>query len=215
MRSSPPARLARLAGALMAVLVLASCWMPDQFLAEVRLARNGDYALSYKGDLLWAPLAQEIRDKGLSGPELAQKIEVLKRDLSRDEGFKEIQSVGGGRFKVRYEKVGHLGEREQVIFLRRTDALIILETFEDGRAMVRSQPLRPSQRDQILASGLSFSGKLRVVTDARPLRGNPKNATPRGFQRFWIYDWDINLQSERPVLEVDMTHMALPPKEER
>ncbi|WP_242390586.1 hypothetical protein [Pararhodospirillum photometricum] len=195
------------------LVLLTSCWLPDHFLAEVRLGRNGDYALTYKGELVWAPLVQEIKGKKLSAVEIQEKTQALLRDLKRDNGFKEIRSLGQGRFAVLYERSGRLGPRDQMVFVRRTDPLIIIETFEDGRAMVRSQALKSSQREQIAQAGLHVTGKFRVVTDAKPLRGNPKHVTARGFQNFVAYDWDISLSAERPVLEVDLKSSAPPPVE--
>ncbi|WP_242465179.1 hypothetical protein, partial [Rhodospirillum rubrum] len=187
-----------------ACLLLASCWLPDRFLAEVRLSRNGDYALVYQGDLVWVPLADDIRARKLTPAEITEKTDILIRDLSRDEAFKTIVALGGGRFKVSYERLGHLGARDIFAFPRRSDALISLETFDDGRAIIRARSLKTEDRDRIASAGLGMQGRFRVVSDGLPLKGNPMATAARGVGRFMIYDWTIaTLASPPPFIEID------------
>lgn len=195
-------RLAVVAGCLL----VASCWMPNQFLAEVRLARNGDYALIYDGVLIRIPLAQEIRSGSLSAAEIADKTRILERDLGRDSAFKEIRPRGDGGFDVRYERLGHLGTRDVFAFVRRNEAIITIETFEDGRAVIRGRGLGATERAQLTEAGLTMQGRLRVVTDALPLRGNAQAVRRRGFQRFLVYDWTLSSVNDPvPYLEVDLS----------
>lgn len=205
----PARRAGRLLAAAAVCLVLAACWLPERFLGELRLARNGDYALVFDGTLVRMSLAQSIRAGELSAEEIAEQTDILVRDLSRDSGFQTIEPQGEGRFKVRFERVGHLDPRDVYTFVRRNEPIITVETFEDGRAVIRARALARQEKDQVTAAGMEIRGKLRVVTDALPLRGNAQRVSPRGYQRFLVYDWTISgVETAAPFLEVDLTRPA-------
>ncbi|MBF0094250.1 MAG: hypothetical protein HQL34_06870, partial [Alphaproteobacteria bacterium] len=94
---------ARLAVVLLIAAGLASCYVPDDFKAEIRVASNGDFAMSYEGILTWAPLYSDIKDGKLAPADIPAKIALFEEDLRRDTNFKEIKSIGKGRYQVRYE----------------------------------------------------------------------------------------------------------------
>ncbi|MBE1237648.1 hypothetical protein IHV25_08305 [Phaeovibrio sulfidiphilus] len=194
-------------------LFVASCWLPNSFIAEIRLSTDRSYGFVYEGELTWVPLAQDIRAGKLSQAEIAEKVQVLIRDLNRDNHFKTIRSLGDGRFQVRYEAQGRLGERGIFIFLRRTDRLVVIETFEDGTARVYAKTLKQNQRQQIADSGITINGKFRVVTNGTATRGNAQSVKPRGFQNYMTYDWDITSENlDSPVLYVDLNRAAILPE---
>ena len=102
------ANVTRMRGAMVAVLLvsvaltLAACYVPNKFKSEIRLGRNGDFSLYYKGQLTWAPLARDFQRGGVPPSEAAAKIDGIKKDLERDKNFKYVDSVGQGTFEVEY-----------------------------------------------------------------------------------------------------------------
>ena len=97
------------------VALLAACYLPNHFKSEIRLGATGDYALSYYGELIWAPLYREIRQGHLTRQQTTQKIGEIQRDLARDSNFKKIEPQPDGSFKVAYERQGRLQARENVV----------------------------------------------------------------------------------------------------
>ncbi|MCF8480098.1 MAG: hypothetical protein K9H25_06680 [Rhodospirillum sp.] len=205
-------RAARLLLVVLATLALASCWLPDRFIAEVRLARNGDYSLTFDGEMVWVSLVEALRAGEIKGKDLDEKIAVLTRDLTRDQAFKEVVYKGNGRFKVRYERTGFLYPKDEFIFPRSNNPIISLKSRGDGTVTIRSTTLKSMDKKHITESGLGMSGKFRVVTDAMPYAGNPQAARPRGFQKFMVYDWLVKgVNDPPPVLELNMNRVVQMP----
>ncbi len=195
-------RLSLLAAGLLA-LAVSACWLPDRFLSEVRVGRDGSYAVTYKGDMVWVPMIKDLRAGTLTDDQILEKMEVLQRDLSRDSAFKTIEVIQPGRFRVYYETSGRLSDKDEFTFLRRNNAIVTIQT-DGSKMVVRGAAMTPTQKSQIRDSGLSFSGKFRVVSDALPVRGNPQKRGSRGYKNFRVYDWTVDgMDSALPYIEFD------------
>ena len=57
--------------AMVLLTALAACYLPNHFKSEIRLGRNGDFALSFYGEVTWAPLYREIIQGKLTPEEVA------------------------------------------------------------------------------------------------------------------------------------------------
>ena len=186
-------------GALAMLALLAGCYLPNNFKSEVRLGRTGDYALSFYGELAWAPLVRDIQDKKLSPEEIPAKIAMIKKDLARDSNFKSVESLGKGRFKVSYERQGHLGPHAEVIFVRSNAIIIQLHSTPDGLIRVEGNTLRPADAQTLTQLGIDIQGEFRVVTDG--LVKDHNAGTVRPFGSATLYIWSIqNAFSPAPHL---------------
>lgn len=203
-----PALPARLWYALRALMVLAlaapalaSCYVPDDFLAEIRLARNGDYALIYKGKLTWAPLWADIRSGKLSAEEAAEKEAAIRRDLERDGHFTSVKPLGRAQFAVEYERSGRFTGTRKVTFVRRGAEILSMELRSSGEVHIqtRADP-KLDLSNQLASNGLSSRGRLRIITNAAvPLHN--AHATSEGlpgYPDYTIYDWTIT-SNTRPM----------------
>jgi hypothetical protein len=194
--------------------------VPNDFVAEIRLSHDGDYALIYQGNLTWAPLYKDIREGRLSRAEIQDKEAALVRDLERDGAFKEITPLGSGTFRVRYELKGRFTGTRAVTFVRRSAALLTMELRPDGTVHIWSSS-DPKLRnpEQLESLGLRTQGRLRVITDAPVLRHNAYRVIDSmpDYPAYRIYDWNINsVRTPRPVLVArlfnpDLTGRAMPP----
>ena len=197
--------------ALVLLAVLAGCYLPNNFKSEVRLGRTGDYALSFYGELVWAPLFRDIQEKKVKPEEIPEKIAMIKKDLARDTNFKSIESLGEGRFKVTYERQGHLGPQAQVIFVRNNAIIIQLHSTPDGMISVEGNTIRPGDAQTLTQMGLDIQGEFRVVTDG--LVKDHNASTVRLFGPATLYIWSIqNAFSPAPHL-VMQREGAWPAKE--
>jgi hypothetical protein len=189
----------RTAAAVLLVLPLvASCYVPDDFLAEIRVNRAGDFGLTYKGTLTWAPLWADIRAGKLSAEEIAEKVENIRADLERYSGFRLVEHEGAGRFRVFYETTGHVEGEESYYFLRSNARIIALISRADGVLVVRTHAISEANRDRLLAAGLDTRGKIRVATD-RPVLQHNAQARRTGPNGFVYYDWTVRgLSDEAP-----------------
>lgn len=187
----------------LACLVLASCYFPERFEAEVALVRSGDYRLIYDGVLTWAPLYSEVAQDSLSPAEAQDKQAIIRRDLARDPDFERLESLGQGRFRVLYRDEGTIGAPGLVTFLRRNEDLLTIQTGADGTATVRAKTILPAHQRQLAQVGLGMRGMLRVVTDAAVIDHNA-TAVRRG-SGFTLYEWTIDsLFSPAPKIRLDL-----------
>lgn len=198
------ARVPRLILAVLAVLPLVgSCYVPDDFLAEIRLARNGDYALVYKGKLIWVPLWEDIRQGKLSPEEIREKTEIVRRDLARDANFKTVTPLGQGQFEVFYERYGRFTSTRKVTFVRRGAEILSMELRTNGELHIRSRnDPKLDMGNQLAAHGLKSRGRFRIVTNTAVVLHNAQEVSSGlpGYPDYRVYDWTIDSGRRPPPL---------------
>lgn len=182
--------LRALAAMLLVVPLVASCYVPDDFLIEVRINREGDFGLTYKGTLTWAPLWRDIREGKLTDEEIAEKVENVRTDLTRYPGFQMVEHEGAGRFRVFYETTGHVEGDETYYFLRSNARIVAIMSRADGLMIVRTHAITDANKERLLAAGMDTRGKMRVATNAGVLRHNAQ-AKQQGPNGFVYYDWTV------------------------
>lgn len=181
--------------------VLTGCYLPDKFRAEIRISRSGAFAVTYEGELVYAPLYADLVQGKLSPQEAPEKIAVAERDLRRDSGFKSVESLGNGRFSVSYEGMGAVGGRGFFTFIRRNADILSIKS-RDGAMVIRANALSAVDGQRLMQLGLGMTGEFRVTTDA-PVREH-NAAAVRSYAGYQIYIWQIEnplSPSPRIVLE--------------
>ena len=202
--------------AMVLLTALAACYLPNHFKSEIRLGRNGDFALSFYGEVTWAPLYREIIQGKLKPEEAAAKIEDIRTDLARDKNFSKIESLGQGRFKVVYERQGHLGDNDMVTFERRNAIILMLVSKPDGTIKISGNTLKPSDAQMATNAGIDIQGEFRVVTDGLVKENNATRIT--SFNGYQVYIWTIeNAFSPGPrlVMQREGVFPATPPKKDK
>ena len=119
------------------VLLTSACFVPDQYETEIRFTKLGAYGITFNGILTQAPLFSEMARGNVSEADAATRIKGYQGQLKRDPSFTDVQSLGRGRFQVKYSREGHFfGEHQMVTFVSRQAPIFRLRTFEDGRISV-------------------------------------------------------------------------------
>lgn len=190
-------RLPRLLAALLLVAalpVLSSCYVPDEFRAEIRIARNGDFSLDYKGVLTWAPLYKEIVSGKVSGAEAQEKIELIRRDLQRDDQFTSIRSMGRGQFAVTYHRTGNfVANPGMVTFVRRNSRILSIDARPDGSVKVFVETPNMDKARPLAEAGLLVRGSLRVISNMRVVGTPNVTASYKDPDDSWsVYDWELD-----------------------
>lgn len=176
-------------GVLAAVLLLSSCYIPDKFRSELRLSKYGDYSLTYKGDLMHAPILDDYRKNKVKPENEAERQENIRRDLARDIAFRKIEAKGKGRFAVEYERVGRLGKVQLTSLIRRDARLISLRSMENGTIIVKANAMKPSDAQILAELGLNMEGEFRITTDGNVVKHNATQVKPFGTSK--VYIWKI------------------------
>jgi len=186
-------------GVLAALLLLSSCYIPDKFKSELRLSRYGDYSLTFKGDLMWAPILDAYRKGRVTPENEAEKIENIHKDLVRDIAVRTAVSKGKGRFAVEYERTGRLGQVQLISLLRRDARLLAMRSSENNAIVIHANSLKPSDAQILAEMGLNMEGEFRITTDANVVEHNATEVRPFGTAR--VYIWKIeNALSPTPHL---------------
>lgn len=186
-------------GVLAALLLLSSCYIPDKFKGELRLSKYGDYSLSYKGDLMFAPILDDYRKNKIKPEDEAERQENIRRDLARDIAFRKIEAKGKGRFAVEYERVGRLEKVQLTSLIRRDARLISLRSMENGAIVIRGNAMKPSDAQILAELGLNMEGEFRITTDGNVVEHNATQVKPFGTAK--VYIWKIeNPLSPMPQL---------------
>ena len=176
-------------GVLAAVLLLSSCYIPDKFKSELRLSRYGDYALSFKGDLLWAPILDDYRKGKVTIENEQEKLDNIRKDLIRDIAVRKMESRGKGRFAVEYDRAGRLQKVQLIALLRRDARLLAMRSMENGVIVIHANAMKPSDAQIMAEMGLTMEGEFRVTTDGNVVEHNATEIRPFGTSR--VYIWKI------------------------
>jgi hypothetical protein len=182
------------------LLLLASCYLPDRYEAEVRLTKDGSFGVTFIGQLTYAPLYGQIA-RGQITPEKAEANDkMILEQLRRDTSFKEVTPLGKGRYQVRFEREGRFGGAMQMVnFATHNQAIFRIRTTEDGLIQVNGSGQGQLYADRFEAIGLRMQGLLRVVSDVEVLEHNATFVRASRTPGFTQYDWRIrNFRDEPP-----------------
>jgi len=170
-------------------LPLAGCYLPDQFRSEVRINRAGDFAITYEGDLVYAPLYAGLLQGKVPTAEESAKSADAERDLKRDSGFQSVTPLGKGRFSVKYERQGRVGSGGYFTFIRRNADILSIKST-GGIMTVKANAMSAADGQQVMQLGLSMRGEFRVTTDAAVIEHNA--GAVRNYGGYTIYIWEID-----------------------
>lgn len=198
---SPLTRLKRLLSiALLAAAgLVAGCYLPTDFAADLRLERNGNYAFRYIGDLTDLSMLQRIRSGDLEGDDILERAQYGKKDLARDKGFGgvgKIEYLGKAKFKVKFETRGNIRRERTFDFVRLNARFLGIKRLKDGTVVVFGGRPQPRVIERLEKAGLKANGVLRIWTNALVKDHNAQDIRPAGALR--IYIWTIKSLKQKP-----------------
>jgi Fe2+ transport system protein FeoA len=170
------------------VLLLSGCYLPVRFDAEIEITRYGTYNLIFDGYMVSVPIYDGLRKGEITPAEEKEKVEVTRRDLTRDSATKRASYLGKGIFNVHWQKSGDLIEDPMVTFLRRNQAFLTIKFLRtNGQVTVEAISLTKEQEQRLAAIGLGMEGQIRVKTQARVVEHNATRITDDA-ERFYVWD---------------------------
>ena len=172
-----------------ATLLLTGCYLPVRYDAEIEITRYGTYKMTFDGYMVWLPLYDGLRKNEIKPAEEREKVEVVRRDLTRDSSTKRATYLRNGIFNVHWEKSGDLSEDPMVTFFRRNQAFLTLKFIRTtGELTVEAVSISDDQAQKLTAMGLGMEGQIRIKTQARVISNNA-NRISEDLDHFYI--WDI------------------------
>lgn len=185
------ARFSVLAAAL---LLLAGCYLPIDFEADINIDAEGRFAVRYKGDIIAVTLLSKISHGKVEGTEeIKEQAAIYRRDLMRDKGFKSVVHKKLARFKVVYEFQGNIRQQKSFDFVRSNSRFFAINRRKDGLIEVLGD--RPPRKhvDGLIERGIDTRGVLRIWTSAKVLKQNAqqvRQGSPAAYQ------WNIRSMRE-------------------
>lgn len=85
---------------LSAILVLAGCWVPEEFVASLEIKADKSFTFTYDGVLAFGPALAEIKQRGRLSPNDEAELKKLEAELRKERGVQDISYIGNGRFKM-------------------------------------------------------------------------------------------------------------------
>lgn len=199
MRPGVKRKLSAALAAVAVLCVLASCYIPDAFEAEIRLTRDGGFGVGYEGILTYAPLYGQIARGEISKEKADENNEMMAEQLRRDAAFKEVTLLGRGRYRVKYLREGRFeGALQMTNFPTRQQAIFRVRTTPDGIVQVNGSGQGQLYADRFEEIGLKSQGLLRIVTDAEVLEHNAQFVRASATPGFTQYDWRIRSFRDPP-----------------
>ena len=150
----------------LSALVLASCYLPARFDAEVEVDRAGYYSMIFDGYMAHVDLFDKLRKGKINREEEKERIAIIERDFARDANTKDFQYYRDGHFRVKWERKGDLLQAKTVTFLRRNELILQLKyVANSGYVVLEGKSLKQENRQRIYDMGLNMQGQIRVKTD--------------------------------------------------
>ena len=169
--------------------LLAGCYMPTDFQADLRIKPDGNYNFRYQGQLIHVPLLEKLQSERLSQEEESRRVTAIERDLARDAGFKEIAYVDRGTFRVRYERVGNILQQRTYYFVRQNARILAIERHKDGTIRIYGDKPNTQNGEQLEDRGIVMRGRFRVQTEGQVTRHNADSVRDGPAA---IYIWQVD-----------------------
>lgn len=173
---------------LIILLPLVACYVPDNFAAEIRITKEGNYGISYSGDLIWAPLFGQSARGEIEAEAAAEQIIGFTADLKLDGHFQSVASLGRGRFQVRYNRQGTIAHTQVISFVRRSARIFQLFATEEGQVRFLGRSASAMQAEQLENISMQTRGLFRIVTDSPVSEHNASAVRPAPMPGYAMYD---------------------------
>lgn len=179
--------------------VLSSCFVPDNFETELRVTKDGSYGITFIGVLTYAPLYGQIARGAIDDEHAKNNERMMMETLKRDDGFKQVTSLGKGRYQVRYERTGRFaGAHQQVTFVSRQEPIFRVRTTEAATVAINGSGQGKLYAKQLGEIGMKTQGLFRVVTDMEVTESNAEFIRKSTAPGYTVYDWRIRNFTDLP-----------------
>lgn len=175
-----------------AAILLSSCFIPDNYEAEIWLHKDGSYEFFFEGELAYAPAIEKIFDGEFEAKDMDDMFEI-EDDLNQADGFMEAEYLDNGKFRV--EVIMPVMPGEDYYFLSEDIPVFSFKHDEDGNLVIRGMTLDEDDLESVKSFGINMKGELTVLAD-KGVKVKSHNALmkkkekKKGTKYFWELDAD-------------------------
>ena len=188
---------------------LGGCYMPIRFDSEIEIHRTGHYDFKFDGYLAKVELYKDLKERKIDDAGEKKAVEQIRADFARDPAVKEFKYLKMGHFKVNWHNQGDLIQVKTVSFFNRSSEYMLGISYngETRRIALNGKSLGKDVKEQLDKIGLGWTGKIRVITDAKVVSHNATSVRDNKQKggRYKTYTWDIpNLFAPTPSLVIQV-----------
>jgi hypothetical protein len=167
-----------------------SCMIPENFISEVEVHKDKSYVFRYEGNLASAFALAAIRE-GTFGPKEEADMRNKIPDIQKEPGFKEVDYIGSGRYRISVEYQGKA--YQDYYFISRDLQIISILWNAEGIMEIRSWQAEKEDVRQLKTLGANLQGELKVSVhkDLQVLENNSA-AIPGKNRVYNCYQWNID-----------------------
>jgi hypothetical protein len=179
-------------------LLLAGCYAPENFNAQLDFNDDGSYTFYYKGDIAYVPLMVELQKKNMSTDKEKQVAQDHLAKIKKDGNVKSAEYIGKGRYKVEIEDKLNPGEKLNFM------GFFSVVHAKDGSIKVSTSEVKQKDKGRLESLGLNVIGGLSVSVpkNAKVLSSNADNTPTLGFGN---YKWNIKSLSDNANMVLAIT----------
>lgn len=182
-----------------ATLALAGCLYPENFKADLAVAKDGSYTMNFDGTAvnMLALLASDGKRKRLSDKD-EEMLRQSAAKMSNAPNVKAAEYKGDGRFYLKVEDRKAAGQNLSLF-----DVFSVIHT-RDGHIVVSTPEVRTQDVPKMQQVGLKLKGTFSVTlpSNAKVISQNA-SSTPGVFSS--AYTWSIGDVNVRPRIEFTLT----------
>jgi hypothetical protein len=185
----------------LAAMLLSSCFIPDNYAAEVWVHKDGSYEFLFQGELAYAPAIEKILEGEFSDKDLDDMYEI-EEDLFDTEGVMEVEYIKDGRFRI--DVVMPLAPGEDYDFISEDIAIFSFKHNDKGQLEINGLDLSDEDRDMLKDMNIKMEGDLKVVTD-KGVKVKSHNANKKIKDKkagTVTYLWNLNADAEKPNMVI-------------
>lgn len=211
---------ARLAALAALAFLLAACWVPETYMARIKIERDGSYKVYMDGTAVDGDTARALRKAGAEAkgghqsegsakqpqadpqePLRKQIAELKKQGLVQDANL-----IGGGR--VRFVLAGAWRMDKSLLVFNELKEPLAYTVLSDGTIRIYVKDARPTREAKSL--GVKPDGDLSVVL-AEGIEVLEHNAQKVPTSPAGAYRWTINAQTtQAPYMRIRLPGPAAP-----
>lgn len=181
---------------LAALLSLSGCYIPAAFEADLNIDRSGQFAFRYKGNILAVTLLRKLSTGEVTQANIKEQADIYKRDLARDSGFKKIEYLEKGFYRVEFDRQGNIMKDKTFSFVRSNSQFLAIKRRPDGLIEVYGNQPPKQLADALIARGFDVQGVFRIWTNAKVISTNApqkrEDTSPK------VYQWPIQSMRDEP-----------------
>ena len=179
-------------------ILLSSCFIPDNYEAEVWLHKDGSYEFFYEGNLKYAPAIEKIMNGEFSDEDIEEMFE-LSDDLSNSEGFMEAEYDEDGIFTV--DVIISRDPGETYDFISEDIKFFTFHYDDKGRLVISGPDLSDEDREGLVKLDIDMNGKLIVIADKGvKVKSDNANKKRKIEKKKVQYEWVLDLNSNKPKM---------------